>query len=509
MEKRTKVVVNPAFTVGRVNKRLYGTFLEHIHTIIYGCLYNPSHPQADERGFRKDVLDLLNDLGTTFIRYPGGNFVSGYHWKDGIGPKDKRIRKYDLAWEQEESNQVGIDEFCTLCRQLNIEPMLVVNLGTGTSEEAVEELEYCNYNGNTKWSAERRKNGYQSPHGVKLWGLGNEMDGIHQIEHKTPIEYARKAVETARMMKIMDKSVELVLCGSCSPEIDLETYPDWDRIVLEEAYEDIDYISLHRYYSYNPDTGMYAMNTDTLENIAHLPIDIGDYIDTIMAASRFVQGKKRCRKPVYISFDEWGILSSKKFDREKYPQWTEICEDEGSSTALDAVLHGAFMITMLNKCDVVKVACESIVIGSMIMADPEGKCFRQTTFYPFRDVAQLGKGIVLKQFSEGPMEDAGKYGELPAIQSAVIYNDEKKEIVVFAVNFSKKKEIPFEIFMQEFGEIECIEYRQLYEKEAFAGNTFRNPFRVVPHLLEVDKEQKCFLLPPLSYCPIFNIIANP
>lgn len=301
------------------------------------------------------------------------------------------------------------------------------------------------------------------------------------------------------MMKIMDKSVELVLCGSCSPEIDLETYPDWDRIVLEEAYEDIDYISLHRYYSYNPDTGMYAMNTDTLENIAHLPIDIGDYIDTIMAASRFVQGKKRCRKPVYISFDEWGILSSKKFDREKYPQWTEICEDEGSSTALDAVLHGAFMITMLNKCDVVKVACESIVIGSMIMADPEGKCFRQTTFYPFRDVAQLGKGIVLKQFSEGPMEDAGKYGELPAIQSAVIYNDEKKEIVVFAVNFSKKKEIPFEIFMQEFGEIECIEYRQLYEKEAFAGNTFRNPFRVVPHLLEVDKEQKCFLLPPLSW----------
>ena len=162
MEKRTKVVVNPAFTVGRVNKRLYGTFLEHIHTIIYGCLYNPSHPQADERGFRKDVLDLLNDLGTTFIRYPGGNFVSGYHWKDGIGPKDKRIRKYDLAWEQEESNQVGIDEFCTLCRQLNIEPMLVVNLGTGTSEEAVEELEYCNYNGNTKWSAERRKNGYQT-----------------------------------------------------------------------------------------------------------------------------------------------------------------------------------------------------------------------------------------------------------------------------------------------------------------------------------------------------------
>lgn len=138
MEKRTKVVVNPAFTVGRVNKRLYGTFLEHIHTIIYGCLYNPSHPQADERGFRKDVLDLLNDLGTTFIRYPGGNFVSGYHWKDGIGPKDKRIRKYDLAWEQEESNQVGIDEFCTLCRQLNIEPMLVVNLGTGTIEEAAE-----------------------------------------------------------------------------------------------------------------------------------------------------------------------------------------------------------------------------------------------------------------------------------------------------------------------------------------------------------------------------------
>ncbi len=254
MEKgiKQKIIVNPAFTVGKVDERLYGTFLEHIHTIVYGCLYNPSHPQADANGFRKDVLDLLRDLGTTFIRYPGGNFVSGYHWKDGIGPRDKRIRKYDLAWEQEESNQVGIDEFCTLCRQLNIEPMLVLNLGTGTSEEALEELEYCNYDGNTKWAVERRKNGYQNPHNVKLWGLGNEMDGIHQIEHKTPVEYARKAVETARMMKKMDKSIKLVLCGSCSPEIDLKTYPEWDRIVLEEAYEDIDYISLHRYYTYNP-----------------------------------------------------------------------------------------------------------------------------------------------------------------------------------------------------------------------------------------------------------------
>ena len=241
------------------------------------------------------------------------------------------------------------------------------------------------------------------------------------------------------------------------------------------------------------------MNTDTLENIAHLPIDISNYIDTIMAASRFVQGKKRCSKSVYISFDEWGILSSKNFEKEKYPQWTEICDDKRSSTALDAVLHGAFMITMINKCDVVKVACESIVIGSMIMVDPNGGCFRQTTFYPFRDVALLGKEIVLKQSAEGPREDAGKYGELPVIQSSVIYNDEKKEIVVFAVNFSKQKDIPFELSIQEFKEAECIEFRQLYEKEAFAGNTFKNPFRVVPHLLEVDKKQRNFVLPPISW----------
>lgn len=499
MMKTAKLIADRNFVTGKIDDHLYGTFLEHIHTIIYGCLYQPEHPTADENGFRKDVTSLLKELGTTFIRYPGGNFVSGYHWKDGIGPKEERPRKYDLAWAQEESNQVGIDEFCRLCEELGIEPMLVTNLGTGTSEEAVEELEYCNYDGNTKYACERRKNGHEKPYNVKLWGLGNEMDGIHQIEHKTAWEYARKAVETARMMKKLDKSISLVLCGSCSPEPDLLTYPDWDREVLEEAYEDAEYISLHRYYLYDYHPDMYAHNTDTIEDIAHLPQDIGDYIDTIAAAIRFVKGKKRSSRDVAVSFDEWGILTGTNPDQEKYPQWTEICESPHSSNALDAVLHGAMLITMLNHCDVVKMACQSIVIGAMIQADPEGGCFRQTTFYPFRDVAQLGHGITLQKVLESPLEETGKYGEQPSIDSAVVYDEEKKEIIVFAVNFNKTEIISLEVALQGFEKMECIEHRQIYEKEAFAGNTFENPLRVVPHQVETEKTRTSFALPPISW----------
>lgn len=498
MEKTT-VIINKNFETGEIDKHLYGTFLEHIDTIIYGSLYQPEHPKADKCGFRTDVLELLKDLGTTFIRYPGGNFVSGYHWKDGVGPREKRPRKYNLAWKQEESNQVGIDEFCRICEQLQIEPMLVANLGTGTSEEAAEELEYCNYDGNTQLAEERRKNGHAEPYNVRIWGLGNEMDGIHQIEHKTACEYARKAVETARMMKKMDAGIKLVLCGSCSPEKDLLTYPDWDRIVLEEAYDDVEYISLHRYYLYDYHPDMYANNTDTLEDIAHLPKDIGDYIETIAAAIRFVKGKRRSDKQVAISFDEWGVLSSKKLDRKKYPQWKEICQDIHSSTALDAVLHGGMLIAMLNHCDIVKMACQSIVIGAMIQVDPNGGCFRQTTFYPFRDVAELGQGTVLRTVTTGSAVQTGKYGKQPSVDSAVVYDGQKQEIVVFAVNYDTVNSIPMELKLQEFGELKCIEYRRIYEEEAFAGNTFEDPFRVVPHTVEIQENQNIFELPPISW----------
>lgn len=493
------ILADRNFRIGEADRRLYGTFLEPIHRIVNGCLYNPQHPEADEEGFRRDVTSLLSELGTTFIRYPGGNFVSGYHWKEGIGPKEKRPRKYDLAWGQEENNQVGIDEFCQLCERLGIEPMLVVNLGTGTSEEAVEELEYCNYDGTTQWACNRRENGRKTPYGVRLWGLGNEMDGTHQIEHKTAQEYARKAVETARMMKKLDPSVSLILCGSCSPEPDLITYPEWDRLVLEEAYLDVDYISLHRYYSYDPNNDMYACNVDTLEDIAHLPADIEDYIDTVMAASRFVQGKLRVKKRVTVSFDEWGILTSKEFDREKYSFWTEVCPLERSTTVLDAVLHGAFLITLLNRCDTVRLACQSIVIGSMICVDPEGGCFRQTTFYPFRDVASMGRSVVLRQVCEGPCEQTEHYGTQPSVISATMYDPERHEAVIFAVNLSKEKYIRLEAKLQNFGSIRCLGHSQLYEKEAFLGNTFEEPLRVIPHEVSTDARQRFFDLPPISW----------
>ena len=236
-----------------------------------------------------------------------------------------------------------------------------------------------------------------------------------------------------------------------------------------------------------------------MEDIAHLPADIRDYIDTVMAASRFVQGKLRVKKRVTVSFDEWGILTSKAFDRKKYPFWTKVCPSERSATALDAVLHGAFLITLLNKCDTVRLACQSIVIGSMICVDPEGGCFRQTTFYPFRDMASLGRGVVLRQECVGTYEQTEHYGTQPCVASAAVYDPERQEAVIFAANLSKDRHIRLEAKLQNFGSIRCLGHSQLYEKEAFLGNTFEEPLRVIPHEVSTDAGQRFFDLPPISW----------
>ena len=250
--KEAKVIYDKDFAIGDVDRRMFGSFVEHLGRCVYGGIYEPEHETADANGFRGDVKELMKELGVTHIRYPGGNFVSGYDWKDGVGPKEKRPVRKDMAWNVLETNQVGTNEFAALMKELGIDLTMAVNLGTGTPKDAGELVEYCNVKGGTYWSELRKSHGVEEPYGFKTWCLGNEMDGEWQICMHTAEEYARLCKETAKIVKWMDPKAETIACGSCTNEIGHSTFGDWDRKVLEECYDYIDYLSLHRYFNYNP-----------------------------------------------------------------------------------------------------------------------------------------------------------------------------------------------------------------------------------------------------------------
>jgi len=499
--KKARLVLDPHFTIAPVDKRLYGVFIEPIHRIIDGCIYNPDHPTADENGFRGDVLALMRELRPTLIRYPGGNYVSNYHWKDGIGPRENRPVRFDKAWRAVDRNRVGIDEYYDYCKLVGAEPMLAVNLGTGTPEEAADEVEYCNMEGGTTLSDLRRQNGHDAPQGIRLWCLGNEMDGPWQVEQKTPTEYGRIAQEAAKMMKWVDPSIELVACGSCTNEPFMPTYPEWDRIVLDLCYDKVEYLSLHRYLAYDPKVGGAFTQPTTIEDLPCIAADIHNYLDTCLAAADFIRGKRRSDKQIGISFDEWGVRSSFDVAPEGL-NWTEKPSPDREirarvSNVVDAMVYGSLLITFLNRCDRVKIACESIVIGGMIGVDPEGGAYRQTTFYPFRDAATYGHGVVLRPALESPTVRTTLSGDLPAVQTATVLNEEEGTITVFAVNLGLREPFALETDLGAFGKVTLEEHIQLHEDQPLAGNTLTNPDRVVPHNVPVGEE--AVTLPPLSW----------
>ena len=481
--KNAEVIYNRNYTIGEVDRRMYGSFVEHLGRCVYDGIYQPGHPAADEYGFRHDVKELIRELGVTAIRYPGGNFVSGYDWKDGIGPKEKRPVKKEMAWNVLETNQVGTDEFARFARECRTEVLMAVNLGTGTPKDAAELVDYCNTGEGTFWSDLRRSNGTEKPHGFQVWCLGNEMDGEWQINMLKAGEYARKAKETAKIVKWTDPSAELVACGTCTNEAGHSSYGDWDLAVLEEAYEYIDYLSLHRYFNYDPHKQLFYPMHDDESDIPFFFRDLKDFIHTIISACDFVKGKKRSDKTIHISFDEWGVITeagavpggvSQEFGFANFRQ-------------LDAVIYGGLLCTFLNYADRVKIACQSLLVneGGMITTDPNGKAIRQATYYPFQDAAAYGRGTALKGIARMPVTETGHHGEQETVTAACVYNKEKKEITVFVMNCEMQEEVSLQLTFEQFGELEGIEWRELYDKDPYAKNTFDEEFRIVPAVKEL------------------------
>lgn len=472
--KKAFVILDKDYVIGEIDSRIYGSFVEHLGRCVYGGIYEPGHKTADEEGFRGDVMNLVRGLDVTVARYPGGNFVSGFNWEDSIGPKEHRPARLDLAWFTTETNEFGLHEFVSWCRKVDTSPMYSINLGTRGVDAARNIVEYTNHKGGSYWSDLRRKNGAEEPFNIKLWCLGNEMDGPWQIAHKTAWEYGRIANEAGKVMKWVDPSIELVACGSSHS--DMPTFGDWELQVLEECYDTIDYISLHRYYG-NP-------TNDTPGFLART-MDMDDFIKTVIAICDTVKGKKHSKKKINLSFDEWNVwYHSNEQDKEitKRDKWGRalpLLEDEYNFE--DALLVGSMLMTLIRNSDRVKIACMAQLVNVIapIMTQNGGAAWAQTIYYPFMHASKYGRGKALKALVSSPKYDCVDYTDVPYIDAAAVLCDDGS-VNLFCVNRDMNEDYTLEMDLRSFEDLSFDEHITMHHDDVKAVNTAENPDNVVP-----------------------------
>jgi alpha-N-arabinofuranosidase len=491
---KVRIRIDREYECGAIDDRLYGSFIEHLGRAVYGGIYEPGHPQADDEGFRRDVLGLVRELRVPLVRYPGGNFVSAYNWEDGVGTADKRPRRIDLAWKSVEPNTVGVNEFAAWARKAGVEVLMAINLGTRGIDAARSLLEYCNHPGGTHWSDLRRSHGVREPHNFRLWCLGNEMDGPWQTGHKTAVEYGRIAHETAQAMKSYDPKLQLVACGSS--HMGMPTFPEWEATVLDHCYESVDFVSLHTYYG----------NTENdLPTFLARSVGMDRYIETVAAACDLVKAKKRSRRRVDLSFDEWNVwFHSREQDRRQEP-WTvgpPLLED--LYTMEDALVVGCMLNSLIRHADRVKIACLAQLVNVIapIMTENGGPAWRQTIFYPFLHASLYGRGTSLQVLSDSPTYENTTFGDVPWLDATAVRNDRSGELTIFAVNRSGAEEISLEGRLAGFEDYTVAEHVVLRNDDLKAANTSRTPDAVTPAALKGDRAEKGALsasLPPLSW----------
>jgi len=447
------MTINKSFEIDSIDPRIYGSFLEQMGRAVYSGIYEPDHKTADSKGFRNDVKDLVKGIGTTIVRYPGGNYVSGYNWEDGIGPIANRPARLDLAWKTVESHKVGLHEFLYWAKEVGIEVCMAINLGTKGIDDARNIVEYCNHPGGTYWSDLRKKNGAEKPFKIKTWCLGNEMDGPWQIGAKTAEEYGRIAAEAAKVMKLVDPDIELVACGSSGRM--MSTFGAWEATVLEHTYEHVDYISLHSYY---------GNQKNDLPGYLAKSIDMDRFIGSVSAICDFIKAKTRSEKTLNLSYDEWNVwYHSLEADKKNEPWQTAPPILEDIYNFEDALLFGCLLITLLKNCNRVKIACLAQLVNVIapIMTEKRGDAWQQTTYFPFMQAASHGYGTVLRHKIDVPVYDCDEYKDVPYIEAVAVYNQDKNEIVVFAVNRSLDEDIEFKAELQGFNPDKIIEFTEL------------------------------------------------
>ena len=507
--KATRVIIDSNRQIAPIDRHLFGSFLEHLGRAIYGGIYEPNSKFADANGFRTDVMKEVRDLGVPIVRYPGGNFVSGYHWLDGVGPKKDRPTVLDRAWNTLETNQFGTNEFITWARTVGTEPLFGLNFGTGTAEDAAALVEYCNVAKGTKWSELRRSHGYDQPYAVKYWCVGNEMDGPWQIGHMPAREYGIKATDAARQMRVLDPSIKLIACGSSGPF--MPTYIEWDRTVLEECYDEVDGISLHRYW------GNTEENNNDSSKYLSMNLAMDRQIEEIVAVCDTVKAHKRSQKQLFLSFDEWNVwYRARSGDATNGHGTTAPHLLEEPYNLEDALLVGGLANSLIRHSDRVKVACLAQLVNVIapIMTNENGT-LRHSIYYPYAWALKHAQGRALSISPDGPTYEvatlgrpiesiglpAPGFGAVPYLDVVATLDAEKKTASVFVLNRDLEKAQDLEINWRDLTPSRVTSFETITGSDLKAVNTFAEPNRVVPQKLENPKvgSTMTLKLPAKSY----------
>ena len=487
--------------MGPINRRLFGSFVEHLGRCVYDGIYEPAHPEADEHGFRRDVIALVKELGVSTIRYPGGNFVSGYRWEDGVGECTQRPRRLDLAWHSVETNEIGLDEFSHWLSLVGAELMYAVNLGTRGIQEALDVLEYANVRGGTELSDRRIANGAVEPYDIRMWCLGNEMDGPWQLGHSTPRDYGRLAMKTARAMRQVDPGLELVVCGSSGAQMPL--FGTWERIVLEETYDEVDYISCHAYYE--PIEGDYG-------SFLASAVNMDRFIESVVASADHVKAVRGSDKTINISFDEWNVWYQSRYaevdritDAQEWPIAPRLLEDAYS--VVDAVVFGNLLISLIRHADRVTAAslAQLVNVIAPIMTEPGGPAWKQTTFFPFALTSQLARGVALEFKLDCPTYESERHGTVGVVDAVATHDEVSGDTAVFLVNRSMDEAVELVVDTTHLGDVSIGSADSLYDADMHAANTLSNPERVKLNPNEtahiVDGQLR-IILPPVSWTAV-------
>jgi len=499
-DQAARIFIDTRRTISPLDRNLFGSFLEQLGRAIYDGIYDPGSKLSDSNGFRKDVMQEVRTLGVPIIRYPGGNFVSGYNWLDGVGPKQDRPKVLDKAWDSLNTNQFGTNEYMAWCKAVGTLPLMGLNLGTGTPEQAAALLEYCNVDKGTQWSDLRRKHGYPEPYNVKHWCMGNEMDGPWQIGHMTAAEYGMKAQDTARQMRYVaqDPELQLIACGSSGPQ--MPTYLEWDREVLEQCYENVDGLSLHRYLGNTQD----ETGGDSAKYLA-LNLTMDKQIAESLAVCDLVRGHKRSKKKLWLSFDEWNVwyrARGKQFDDGHRQEAPHLLEEVYNLE--DALLVGGMLNTLIRNADRVKIACLAQLINVIApITTNENGLFRQTIYYPYAWALQNARGNVLNLLVESPTYDVKDLDAVPYIDAVATSDNGKTSL--FVLNRDLAKSHAVELVWEDQAPGQVLTAQMLTGNDLKAVNGFDAPERVKPQAFAKPTSSNGrtrFELPPRSYTMI-------
>jgi alpha-N-arabinofuranosidase len=454
-----RIKIDPERITGEIDRNIFGGFAEHLGRCIYGGIYEPDSPHADTQGFRKDVLDALRRLGVAVVRYPGGNFASGYRWRDGVGPVSERPARTDLAWNDVETNRFGTNEFIEFCRKLKTAPYLVVNCGDGDMREARDWVEYCNGTHDTAPVKLRQAHGYPEPHRVKYWGIGNEVDGHWQIGYKTPEEYARAFTEFGKVMKWVDPGIKLIASAISDWKGELV---ERTRRLLEQAGDLIDYLSLHWYI------GNAANDFEAYMTVSEL---LEERLSAYEGLLRAVTLERQIKRPIYIAVDEWNV-----WYRTYPPEVRETMKLEEIYNLEDALATAMQLNAFIRHARTVKMAniAQIVNVIAPIFTRPDGLVL-QTIFYPFELYSRTCGNLALDTWWEGDTFAGGSYKGVRTLDISATLDEQSKKLVVYAVNRSRSQAPEAEISLAAGKYKDTVTAYIINGPDIKAENTFESP----------------------------------